>query len=197
MAINPHFTTAVLLAFWAVLIAELVGDKSMYALSSLALHFHWTIVFLAFTAATAIKMLVAGMLGSAIERFQSHWTYLISALAFFVSAIMIWVDEPPSTDEGETKTGPWSRGALVCFGSFFFVEWGDPGQIATAALVLRSHLLLATWLGALLALLVKASAALMLGLQVRKRIPLGTLRILSSASCCILGILAASHGMVT
>src|ERR1700758_525476 len=98
MAIDPHFTTVVLLAFWAVLIAELVGDKSMYALSSLALRFHWTVVFLAFTVATAIKMLVAGMLGSAIGRFQSHWTYLISALAFFVSAIMIWVDEPPSTD---------------------------------------------------------------------------------------------------
>jgi len=190
VAVHASFATGVLLAFWAVLVAELIGDKVMYALASLALRFRWGVVFAAFAVASAAKMMVAVMLGGAIMRFQSHWTYLISAVAFFVSAILVWVDEPSETGAQETKQGRWFNGAFVCFGAFFFAEWGDPGQIAAAALVLKSHLLLATWLGATLALMVKGAVALTLGLQIRQRLPQKTLRILSSGSCCILGILA-------
>jgi putative Ca2+/H+ antiporter (TMEM165/GDT1 family) len=193
---SATFEAVVLLAFWAVLIAELVGDKSMYALASLALRFRWAVVFAAFTVASAAKMMVAALLGNAITRFQGHWTYLISAVAFFVSAILIWVEEPPEMDQGDVKRGGWSRGLLVCFSSFFFTEWGDPGQIAAAALVLKSHLLLATWLGATLALMIKGAAALTLGLQFRSRLPQRTLRILASGSCCVLGILAIGESMM-
>jgi len=193
---NASFTAGFLLAFWAVLIAELVGDKSLYALTSLTLRFRWVVVFSAFTVASATKMMVAAMLGSAITRFQSHWTYLVSALAFFVSAILIWVDEPPEIAHQEMKQGGWSKGALVCFSSFFFTEWGDPGQIAAAALVLKSHLLLATWLGATLALMVKGAAALTLGVQIRNHLPLRALRIVSSGSCCVLGILAIGESVM-
>jgi putative Ca2+/H+ antiporter (TMEM165/GDT1 family) len=196
--LSPNFTfgAVVLLAFWAVLIAELVSDKSMYALASLALRFRWAVVFGAFTVASAAKMLVAAMLGNAITRFQGHWTYLISAVAFFVSAVLIWVEEPPEMAEGNVKQGRWSKGLMVCFSSFFFTEWGDPGQIAAAALVLKSHLLLGTWIGATLALMIKGAAALTLGLQFRNRLPQRTLRILASGSCCVLGILAIGESMM-
>jgi putative Ca2+/H+ antiporter (TMEM165/GDT1 family) len=196
LSLNVTFGAVVLLAFWAVLIAELVGDKSMYALASLALRFRWAVVFAAFTVASAGKMMVAALLGSAIMRFQGHWTYLISAVAFFVSAILIWVDEPPEVDQESMRQGGWSKGLLICFSSFFFTEWGDPGQIAAAALVLKTHLLLATWLGATLALMIKGAAALTLGMQIRNRLPQRTLRILASGSCCVLGILAISQSMM-
>lgn len=194
--VNSVFATVILLAFWAVLVAELVGDKSMYALASLALRFRWAVVFGAFTLASAAKMLVTVMLGSAIIRFQSHWTYLISAVAFFISAILIWVDEPPEVEQAESKPAGWLKGALLCFSAFFFTEWGDPGQIAAAALVLKSHLLLATWIGATLALVVKGAAALTLGLHIRNRFPLRTLRILSSGSYCVLAILAIGESVM-
>lgn len=196
MSPNVTFGAVVLLAFWAVLIAELVGDKSMYALASLALRFRWMVVFGAFTVASAAKILVAALLGNAITRFQGHWTYLLSALAFFVSAILIWVEEPPEMDAANVKQSGWSKGLLVCFSSFFFTEWGDPGQIAAAALVLKSHLLLATWLGATLALMTKGAAALTLGLQFRNRLPQRALRILASGSCCVLGMLAIGESMM-
>ena len=86
---------------------------------------------------------------------------------------------------------------LCNFCSFFLTEWGDPGQIAAAALVLRFHLTLATWLGATLALMLKGAFAIILGLQIRDRLPVRTLRILSSVSCCILGMLAAAQSVVT
>lgn len=196
MSSNLAFGAVVLLAFWAVLIAEMVGDKSIYALASLALRFRWVVVFAGFTVASAAKMAVAVTLGSAIMRFPSHWTYLLSAVAFFVSAILIWVDEPPEIGEEKVGQGGWSKGALLCFTSFFLTEWGDPGQIAAIALVLKSHLLLATWLGATLAFMIKGAAALTLGLQIRNRVPQRTLRILASGSCCILGILSIGKSMI-
>jgi len=64
------------------------------------------------------------------------------------------------------------------------------------ALVLKSHLLLATWLGATVALVVKGAAALALGLQIRNRVPQRTLRIFASASCCILGIISIGQSLM-
>ena len=51
MSSNLTFGTVALLAFWAVLISELVGDKSIYALAALALRFRWAVVFAGFTVA--------------------------------------------------------------------------------------------------------------------------------------------------
>jgi hypothetical protein len=75
----------------------------------------------------------------------------------------------------------------------FFTEWGDPGQIAAAALVLKSHMLLATWIGATLALMTKGAPALTLGVQLRNRLSQRMLRIVASGSCCALGILAIAR----
>jgi putative Ca2+/H+ antiporter (TMEM165/GDT1 family) len=101
------------------------------------------------------------------------------------------VDKPPEISQENARAGDWSKGILVCFTSFFFTERGDPGQIATAALVLNSHVLLATWIGATLAL---RAVALTLGVQIRNRLPQRALRILSSGSCCVLGVLAIVKG---
>ena len=190
------FLAAVLVAFWAVLIAELVGDKSLYALTSLALRFHWLVVFAAYTLASASKMMIAALLGSVIIGFHSHWTYLISGIAFFVSAILIWVEEPPEMVPEKGWQGAWLKGFFVCFGSFFFTEWGDPGQIAAAALVLNSHMVLATWIGATIALMLKGAAVLTLGVQIRHRLPHRALRIVASGSCCVLGILAIGESVM-
>ena len=194
---NISFAEVVLLAFWAVLVAELVGDRSMYALASLSLRFRWVVVFAAFTVANATKMAVAVLLAHLITRFQSHWTYLVSAVAFFISAILIWLDESHEMGHAGEKHATRSKAAFVCFCSFFLTEWGDPGQIAAAGLVLRFHLTLATWLGATLALMLKGGFAITLGLQIRDRLPVRTLRILSSVSCCVLGMLAAAQSVVT
>jgi len=194
---NASFAEVALLAFWAVLVAELVGDRSMYALASLSLRFRWMIVFAAFTIANAGKMAIAVWLAHVITRFQSHWTYLLSAVAFFISAILIWHDESHEIAHAGEKPAARSKAAFVCFFSFFLTEWGDPGQIAAAALVLRFHLTLATWLGATLALMLKGGFALTLGLHIRDRLPLRTLRTLSSVSCCILGMLSAAQSLAT
>jgi len=191
------FVYIVPLAFWTVLIAELVGDKVIYTLTSLTMRFRAGLVFMAFALASSAKMLVAVLLGSFVVRFQSHWTYLISGVAFFISAILIWRDEPgEAVADDRPKSESWTKGALACFAAFFLTEWGDPGQISAAALVLKSHMVLGTWLGGTMALMAKGAVAMTIGLKIRHRLPQRTLRLLASASCCILGLLALSQSML-
>ena len=52
---------------------------------------------------------------------------------------------------------------------------------------------LAAWLGATLGLMVKGGAAIFLGLRIRHYLPLRTLRIVASSSCCLLGIIAVAQ----
>lgn len=196
MNTGVDFQSMVLVAFWTVFLAELVGDKSLYALTSLALRYRLRVLYGAFAAASAAKMAIAVLLGSALMRFQSRWTDVISAVAFFVSAILIWMGDRDETSKPELENKRSSRGALAWCGIFFLSEWADPGQIAAAALALKSHVLWGTWLGATAAMLAKGGIALTLGLQLRDRLPQRALQLMASASCCVLGILASAHALM-
>ena len=204
MNATVDFQSIVLVAFWTVFLAELVGDKSLYALTSLALRYRLRVLYGAFAAASAGKMAIAVLLGSTLMRFQSRWTDVISAAAFFISAILIWTadrDADREKDHGEVSrleaAGKGSsRGAFAWCGIFFLSEWADPGQIAAAALALKSHLLWGVWFGATAAMLVKGGIALTLGLQLRDRLPQRALQWMASASCCVLGILASRNAFL-
>jgi len=184
------FGYVVLVAFWTVLAAELVGDKSIYTVASLSVRFRARVVLASITAAFACKMLAAVMLGRMILRIHSEWTGVLSALAFFVSALFIWFKEPERVPRDRGRAADWWRAALVCFASICFTEWGDPGQIAVAALTVKSHWPVATWLGGTLAMMTKTALAMTLGIKLRDRMPQRVLRPLASGSCCALGILA-------
>ena len=179
-----------LVAYWTVLVAELVGDKAIYTVASLSLRFPRRTVFAGIAVAFALKMLVAVLLGSAVARFESPWTNVISAIAFFISAMLIWFDEPVATSSEPVARVHWLRAAAVSFASLFFTEWGDPGQISAAALTVKSHAAMAVWLGGTLAMLTKGAVAMMIGVKLRERLPHRMLRTLASASCCLLGVLA-------
>jgi putative Ca2+/H+ antiporter (TMEM165/GDT1 family) len=186
----------VFLAFWTVFLAELVGDKSLYALTSLALRYRLRVLYGAFAGASAGKMAIAVLLGSALMRFQSRWTDVISALAFFISAILIWTGDREDASRADMEGKGATRGALAWCGIFFLAEWADPGQIAAAALALKSHMLWGTWLGATAAMLLKGGIALTLGLQLRDRLPQRALQLMASASCGVLGILASRNAFL-
>jgi len=189
------FQSMVLVAFWTVFLAELVGDKSLYALTSLALRYRLRVLYGAFAAASAGKMAIAVLLGSTLMRFQSRWTDVISAVAFFISAILIWMGDRDEGSKPELEGKGSSRGTLAWCGIFFLSELADPGQIAAAALALKSHVLWGTWVGATAAMLVKGGIALTLGLQLRDRLPQRALQLMASASCCVLGILASRNAL--
>jgi putative Ca2+/H+ antiporter (TMEM165/GDT1 family) len=186
------FGSVVLVAFWTVLVAELVGDKSIYTIASLALRYRARVVITAITAAFACKMLAAVLLARLLVHLQSQWTDILSAVAFFLSAFFLWFKEPEPIPEERPVSPGWWRAAIVSFASIFLTEWGDPSQIAVAALTVKFHSSLATWLGGTLAMTAKGSLAIVLGVRLSGRLPQRTLRALATASCCVLGILALS-----
>jgi len=184
------FGYLVLVAYWTVLVAELIGDKTIYMVSSLAMRFRPLAVLAPMLLASATKMLAAVLLGKLIVRFNSRWTDLISACTFFLSAALIWFEEKEERPKQSPINVHWSRAALVSFGSLFFAEWGDPGQISAAALVLKSHSPWAVWLGGTCAMVTKGVLAMTLGMKLAERLPQRTLRTLASASCGVLGVVA-------
>jgi putative Ca2+/H+ antiporter (TMEM165/GDT1 family) len=177
-------------------VAELVGDKSIYTVSSLAVRFRPVIVFGTMAVAFGAKMLAVVFLGKAIFRFDSRWTGALSACAFFVSALMIWFNESEETLPSTPSDISWMRIVAICFGSLFFTEWGDTGQIAAAALTAKSGSMLAVWLGGTLAMMTKGALAITIGRKLRQHLPQRTLRAVASVSCGVLGIIALGSAIL-
>jgi Ca2+/H+ antiporter, TMEM165/GDT1 family len=185
-----RFEYVVLLAFWTVLVAELVGDKSIYTISALSVRFRPAIVLGTMAVAFAGKMLAVVLLGKAIMRLDLRWADLLSGSAFLISAFLIWFDEPDKMRPITSSNIPWFRAVAICFGSLFFAEWGDTGQIAAAALTVKSGAILAVWLGGTLAMATKGLLAAFLGVKLRAHLPLKTIRTVACLSCGVLGVIA-------
>jgi len=183
-------TYCFLLSYWTVLAAELIGDRSIYTVTSLAMRFRPLVVFGGISAAFLAKMLVAVLCGKLLADLPPAWTAGISAATFFITAICIWRKKPgpPRLDAEITST--WSNAAVLSFCAVFFSEWADFGQISAAALAAKLNAPLPVWLGGSLALCTKGALALTLGLSLRRRIPSHLVRVLSTASCLALGFVA-------
>ena len=106
------FGSVALLTFSTVLVAELVGDKSIYTVTSLSLRYRPGVLFSAMAGAFAGKMLAAVLLAGLIIRIDSRWTGALSAAAFFLSAVFIWFKEPPDIS-GDRRTDDGAMG-LEC-----------------------------------------------------------------------------------
>lgn len=185
-----QFGYVFLAAYWTILVAELIGDKSIYTVACLTLRFRAKWVFAGIAAAVAGKMLAAVLLGKVLLKMPAHWTTGVSAIAFFTAAVFLWLRKAEPVARQDAEAGTWFRAAAVSFSSLFFTEWGDPGQIAAAAFTVQSHLPVAAWLGGTLALMTKGALAMSLGVKLRSRLPERGLRRLATASCCVLGLLA-------
>ena len=183
-------TSVVAIAYVTILTAELVGDKAIYTISTLALRFRTSTIAIGMAVAFATKTLVAVLLGRLIMQIPSRGIATVSASAFFISAILIWSDESASTPNGLDVGRSTARGWLTCFLALFIPEWGDPGQVAAAALTLQTHSIVGPWIGGTLALGTKGLLALGIGVSLRDRLPRQKLRLFASASCCALGVVA-------
>ena len=186
---SESFLYVALAAFWTVLIVELVGDKSLYSVTSLSLRFRAAAVFTGITLAFLLKMLAAVLLAGLLVRFH-FWTDLLSTLAFFLSALFVWFKKPDSIPQKIRMHSGWLPAVAVSFVSLFLTEWGDASQIAVAALTAKSHLFLAPLLGGSLAMVAKGGLALLVGLKLRDHVPQHALRAVATASFAVLGILA-------
>ena len=184
--------------YWTVLAAELIGDKTIYTVAALSARFRPLPVLCGISAAFAGKALAAVTLGHVLMQLPAKWVGTVSALTFFMAAVFVWLHEPEMGKSPQPSSGRWQSAVLVAFASIFFSEWGDVGQLSTAALAAKYNLPLVIWIAATLALVSKGGLALTLGVGLRKRIPGTALRIVAAASCVGFGVLALrSAGVFT
>ena len=86
--------------------------------------------------------------------------------------------------------------AALSFGTLFLTEWGDPGQIAAAAIAAQTQLPLAVWVGGVLALMTKGAAAMLVGTKVRTWVPERALRMIAVATCSLMGLIALGEAIL-
>jgi putative Ca2+/H+ antiporter (TMEM165/GDT1 family) len=179
-----------LATYGTIFLAELVGDKNLYTISSLTVRFQMMPVMCGIALAFSGKMLAAVLLGRAIAELPSALVTGMSAATFFATGLIIWMKRPEGEPRKEEGAQRWSRAVPVAFAAIFFSEWGDVGQIATATLAARYHAPLMVWLGATLALMTKGVLALTLGAGLCKRLPRNVLRYGALGLCLMMGILS-------
>lgn len=183
-------TALLLTTYGTVLVAELLGDKTLYTLGSLAARFRIGQILAGAVAAFALKMLAAVMFGRALAACPAALVAVLSAATFFATAVVLW-RKRPGKPPADTAAPRWSRATLISFAAVFFPEWGDPGQLAAAMLVAQHGAPLVIWIGAVLAMLTKACLAVSLGIGLRRWVPRDAVRVVSVLLCLAMGLLAA------
>ncbi len=178
------------LSYWTVLVSELIGDRSIYTVTSLAMRFRPRLVYCGISAAFMGKMLVAVWFGKVLGQLPAFWISAISAATFLTSAVCIWLHEEKPAPEVPGTPRPWTGAVSISFLAIFFSEWADLGQISAAALVMKFNAPGPVWLGGSLALCTKGALALALGVGVRDRVPRHLVRLLSAASCLVLAVVS-------
>ncbi|HEV7428845.1 MAG TPA: TMEM165/GDT1 family protein [Thermoanaerobaculia bacterium] len=175
-----HPASILLVTFASVLLAEIGGDRSMYAVASLVSRFRAASVLLGVSTAYALKMLVAVLIANAIAHIDSVLLAVVSCLTWTITAWCVW-----RRDDEENRTSRFKHPALIAFAGIAFTEWGDPGQLTAALLTARFGTPVLVWFAATAALLTKACAALLLGLTARRFIQAAWVRFAGAAFCVI------------
>jgi Ca2+/H+ antiporter, TMEM165/GDT1 family len=178
-------------AYGTIFVSELIGDKNIYTISSLATRFGPFQVFCGFTAAFAIKTLVAILLGSMIAELPTSVVATTSTITFFLTALVIWFKRSNNLAKEREYKSHWPKAILVPFAAILFSEWGDIGQIMAATLTARYQAPVVIFLAGTLALATKGVLALAVGLSLRRRVPISILRPVSASLCVILGVISA------
>lgn len=192
MQMQPRTVISIMLTtYWTILVVELLGDKAIYTITSLASRYSPSRVYTGITVAFMGKMLAAVLFAQILLRVPINISAVVSATILFITAAALWTKTSRSTSEGQSSDAPSSaNGFVIAFAAIFFSEWADVGQLSTAALSAQYRMPLAIWIGATAALMTKGLLALILGVQLRRLVPNRVLRIAAAGSCCVLGVIA-------
>ena len=181
------------LAYSTVLVAELLGDKTLYTLAALATRFRLLPIVTGAALAFALKMAAAVLLGHALAGLPPHLITFMSGLTFFAMAGgMLYRLLRPKAQRVPSTPVRFRAAFLTSFVALFVPEWGDPGQLAAALLVAQGGSPTLVWLAGTLAMSMKAALAGVLGGQLRRWVPERLMRIASVVVFFGLSLLAFS-----
>ncbi len=174
-------------AFTTVLLAEMIGDKSLLLVIGFAGRFRRAAILLGMTGAMIVKVGVATIFGGLLVHVPRSFTNLLTGITFMAAAALLIVEsgEERHIVQKERSQNP----ALVAFGAFLFSDWCDPGQIAVAALTVKYNAPLIVGLGATVALITRFTLVLVLGIHLLKFVPKEVLRYSMAVTLFFVGLL--------
>jgi putative Ca2+/H+ antiporter (TMEM165/GDT1 family) len=201
--------SVLVLTYWTVLLVELIGDKAIYTVTTLAARYRPAEVFAGISVAFMGKTAAAVAFGRILLQLPLRVTAGISAATLFITAVHLWRKRserpgPPSRPEDVSRYGEarartslwWSNGFATSFAALFLTEWADVGQLSTAALAAQYRMPVAIWIGATAALMTKGILALTVGMQLRRHVPASISRVAAVACCAALGLLALGTALL-
>ena len=189
---------AAFVAFGVVLLVEL-PDKTLVATLVLSARYRARPVLLGVAAAFAVQCAIAAAAGGLITLLPRRAVEAVVAALFALGAVLLIRESfGPEADDVELaearESAPARRIAITAFGVVFAAEWGDASQIATAGLVARQSGLVhavAVALGAWAALVLVATAAVLAGKVIIRRVPLRLVHRVAGAVFAVFAIFAA------
>ncbi|KWX00362.1 hypothetical protein TH66_16220 [Carbonactinospora thermoautotrophica] len=187
--------TAFLVSFGIIFLAEL-GDKSQLVAMAFAARYRALPVLIGLTAATAVVHLISVFLGAGLgAAIPTRWVTLLAGLAFLGFAAWTWRGD--DLDEGDIDRLDRSAKSAVLAASiaFFLAELGDKTMLATVTLATREGLF-GTWAGSTLGMVAADALAIVVGMQLGKRLPERVIRIGAGALFALFGLLLAIQALV-
>jgi len=146
-----------------IFVAELPGKTTFASLLMASRARPWP-VFLGAAAAFVLHTVVAVAAGSLVGLLPARVVHVAAGLLFLALAVVMWREKiEEAADEGFSAQTRFASTAATAFGVIFFAQWGDPTQLATAALAARSAAPAAVFVSATAALWTVSGLAVAVG----------------------------------
>jgi putative Ca2+/H+ antiporter (TMEM165/GDT1 family) len=146
-----------------IFVAELPGKTTFASLLMASRARPWP-VFAGASAAFVVHTVIAVAAGSVIGLLPARAVHVAAGLLFIGLGVMMWrekLEEP--ADGGFSTQTRFASTAATAFGVIFFAQWGDPTQLATAALAAKSAAPAAVFVAATAALWTVSGLAVAVG----------------------------------
>ena len=137
---RPEISCGLFLSTFAlVFVAELPG-KTTFASLLMAARTGPLPVFLGACGAFILHGAIAVTAGSLLGLLPARPVETAVGLVFLALAWLLWREDPSGfKDDGRGSATPFAKTAAASFGVIFAAQWGDPSQLATAALAAKSR----------------------------------------------------------
>lgn len=192
------FNLAVLLTTFIVIFPVELPDKTLVATLVLTTRYRRPrAVLLGVVLAFAVQVVIAVAFGSALSLLPHRVVTGVVALLFAVGAVLLLREGFGAADEDEAGQAaadreqlPWWRISLTSFGVLFAAEWGDASQLAVAALAASYRSPLSVGTGALVALALVATIAVVVGTKVAHRLPVHLIQRVAGVVFAVFAVVA-------
>lgn len=189
LILHPHITGTLFLSTFALIFIAELPDKTALAALILATRHHAWGVFVGCAAAFLVQNIVAVMFGSVFGLLPAHIVHIASGILFLLFAGMMWFRKQEKKDEVDESSKSFWQTTWKAFLVIFIAEWGDLTQLASATLVAKTHEPWTIFLSSTLALWSTSALAVVLGVQLQKKINAALLQKIAAVVFALAGIL--------